>query len=63
MEDEKYIILNAKLTKNLRDALFNSLKLENNNFENFTEEEKLVHLLNPTTPKHIEMIASFTYSH
>jgi hypothetical protein len=46
--EKKDFILKCKVNQNLRESLFNNIELDNDIvFLNFSDEQKLVYLLNP----------------
>ena len=50
IEDEAHFILKCKVSQNLRECLFNNIELDNEIFFlNFSDEQKLVYLLNPAS--------------
>ena len=59
IEDESHFILNCKINSKLRENLYNSIKFDDSEFSNMTDEEKLVYLLSPNTFKHIRLIGFF----
>ena len=59
LEDETHFILNCKINENIRDSLFSTINSENALFRFMSDEQKVVHLLNPTNHKHIKMFGFF----
>lgn len=59
LEDEKHFLLYCDYNKTLRNAFFEHICTENNNFYNLNEEEKNHYLLNPSTPLQTNKLGSF----
>ena len=61
IEDEEHFILECTCTINskLRTDLFAILANENPNFMQFSSEQKLIYLLNPTTTAHVKIIGFY----
>jgi hypothetical protein len=59
-EDEAHFILKCKVNQNLRESLFNNIELDNDFFFlNFSDEQKLVYLLNPASVRHVRVIGFY----
>jgi hypothetical protein len=56
IEDEEHFILECTINSKLRTDLFAILSNENPNFMQFSSEQKLIYLLNPTTTAHVKII-------
>ena len=57
IEDEANLILKWKVNQNLRESLFNNIELDNEIFVlSFSDEQKLVYLLNPASVRHVRVI-------
>jgi hypothetical protein len=49
------VILKCKVNQNLRESLFNNIELDNEIFFLiFSDEQKLVYLLNPASVRHVK---------
>jgi hypothetical protein len=60
IEDEAHFILKCKVNQNLRETMFNNIELDNEIFFlNFSDEQKLVYLLNPTSVRHVRVIGFY----
>lgn len=59
IEDEKHFLLYCKINENLRNTFFDDISFKIPNFNNFTDIEKLVDLLNPTDFCQVKRTASF----
>ena len=59
IEDEAHFILKCKVNQNLRESLFNNIELDNEIFLNFSDEQKLVYLLNPASVQHVRVIGFY----
>ena len=59
IEDEAHFILKCKVNQNLRESLFNNIELDNEIFLKFSDEEKLVYLLNPASVQHVRVIGFY----
>jgi hypothetical protein len=59
IEDEAHFILKCKVNQNLRESLFNNIELDNEIFLNFSDEQKLVYLLNPASIQHVRVIGFY----
>jgi hypothetical protein len=60
IEDEAHFILKCKVNQNLRESLFNNIELDNEFFFlNFSDEQKLVYLLNPASIRHVRVIGFY----
>ena len=59
IEDEAHFILKCKVNHNMRESLFNNIELDNEIFLNFSEEQKLVYLLNPASVRHVRVIGFY----
>ena len=60
IEDEAHFILKCKVNQNLRESLFNNIELDNDIFFlNFSDEQKLVYLLNPASIRHVRVIGFY----
>jgi hypothetical protein len=60
IEDEAHFILKCKVNQNLRESLFNNIELDNEIFFlNFSDEQKLVYLLNPASIRHVRIIGFY----
>ena len=60
IEDEANFILKCKVNQNLRESLFNNIELDNKNiFLNYSDEQKLVYLLNPASVRHVRVIGFY----
>ena len=55
IEDEEHFILDCTINIKLRIDLFAILANENPNFMQFSSEQKLIYLLNPTTAAHVKL--------
>jgi hypothetical protein len=58
-EDEAHFILKCKVNQNMRESLFNNIELDNEIFLNFSDEQKLVYLLNPASVQHVRVIGFY----
>jgi hypothetical protein len=56
IEDEEHFILECTINSKLRTDLFAILANENPNFMQFSSEQKLIYLLNPTTTAHVILV-------
>jgi hypothetical protein len=55
-----HFILKYKVNQNLRESLFNNIELDNEIFFlNFSDEQKLVYLLNPASIRHVRVIGFY----
>jgi hypothetical protein len=45
--------------QNMRESLFNNIELDNEIFFNFSDEQKLVYLLNPASIWHVRVIGFY----
>ena len=59
IEDEEHFILECTINSKLRTDLFAILANENPNFMQFSGEQKLIYLLNPTTTAHVKIIGFY----
>jgi hypothetical protein len=59
IEDEEHFILECTINSKLRTDLFAILANENPNFMQFSSEQKLIYLLNPTTTAHVTIIGFY----
>ena len=59
IEDEEHFILECTINSKLRTDLFAILANENPNFIQFSSEQKLIYLLNPTTTAHVKIIGFY----
>ena len=59
IEDEEHFILECTINSKLRTDLFAILANENPNFMQFSSEQKLIYLLNPTTTAHVKSIGFY----
>ena len=59
IEDEEHFILECIINSKLRTDLFAILANENPNFMQFSSEQKLIYLLNPTTTAHVKIIGFY----
>ena len=59
IEDEEHFILECTINSKLRNDLFAILANENPNFMQFSSEQKLIYLLNPTTTAHVKIIGFY----
>ena len=59
IEDEQHFLLHCKNNQNLRNNLFSDISIENDDFTSFTDNEKLVVLLNPTNLAQVKRTGSF----
>jgi hypothetical protein len=60
IEDEANFILKWKVNQNLRESLFNNIELDNEILVlSFSDEQKLVYLLNPSTVRHVRVIGFY----
>lgn len=55
IEDEAHLILKCRVNQNLRESLFNNIELDKAIFINFSDEQKLVYLLNPASVRHVRV--------
>jgi hypothetical protein len=56
---EAHFILKCKVNQNQRESLFNNIELDNEIFLNFSDEQKLVYLLNPASVQHVRVIGFY----
>ena len=59
IEDEEHFILECTINSKLRTDLLAILANENPNFMQFSSEQKLIYLLNPTTTAHVKIIGFY----
>jgi hypothetical protein len=59
IEDEEHFILECTINSKLRTDLFAILANENRNFMQFSSEQKLIYLLNPTTTAHVKIMGFY----
>ena len=59
VEDEIHFFFNCKINENVRKILIQHLVNLDKNFENLNFFEKLEKILNPSTPKDIDIVVSF----
>ena len=59
IEDEEHFILECTINSKLRTDLLAILANENPNFMQFSSEQKLTYLLNPTTTTHVKIIGFY----
>ena len=59
VEDEKHFLLSCKINEALRKKIFQTLQDENHHFNDSSEDQKLISLLNPSTPQQVKIIGSF----
>ncbi len=59
LEDEIHFIIKCKINEYIRESLFTAINKENVLFKVMSDEQKMVHLLNPTNHKHIRMFGFF----
>jgi hypothetical protein len=59
IEDEEHFILECTIHSKLRTDLLAILANENPNFMQFSSEQKLTYLLNPTTTTHVKIIGFY----
>ena len=59
IEDEEHFILECTINSKLRTDLFAILANENPNFMQFSSEQKLIYLFNPTTTVHVKIIGFY----
>lgn len=59
LDDEKHFLINCSHNSNIRLAYFNCINIENNSFANLTDNDKVIYILNPSTPTQVNKLGSF----
>lgn len=59
IDDEFHFFFNCKLNRNARESFMKYLEETHNNFNNLSATEKLITILNPSTPLQIKTVVSF----
>ena len=59
IDDESHFFLTCTINAVPRKTLMEKFKYSDQKFEELTEKEKLIKLLNPSTPDEIKAVASF----
>ena len=52
-------LIHEFIYQNMRESLFNNIELDNEIFFNFSDEQKLVYLLNPASIWHVRVIGFY----
>ncbi len=59
IDDEKHFLLDCSSNSNFRTSFFNDLTIENENFLNLPNSEKIIYILNTSTPTQVNKLGSF----
>ena len=59
LDDEKHFLINCSHNSNIRFTYFNCINRDNNSFANLTDNDKVIYILNPSTPTQVNKLGSF----
>ena len=59
LDDEKHFLINCSHNSNIRLTYFNCINRESNSFANLTDNDKVIYILNPSTPTQVNKLGSF----